>query len=280
MITLSLNLGYDVLVLAILTLGLAVSMGLLGVLNIAHGEMVMVGAYCGLSVQHLELSYFLAVPLAFVVCGALGFLAERLIIRPLKYDGFATLLGTWGLGMAIREIVKLLWGNGYQSVDLPIAGTVNLLGSTFPGWRLFVMSCAFLVLIFVAIWYLRTSTALRIRAMVSNPVLAQAVGINSSRLSTQTFVFSSAAAGIAGVLIAPTVPVEPSMGILLVVNSFFSLVVGGYGTIAGLLSGAVAIGGSQSILATQLSPSMAYLVVLAIAIIFLWRRPRGLFSRA
>ncbi|ACM31280.1 branched-chain amino acid ABC transporter permease [Agrobacterium rhizogenes] len=280
MMTLSLNLGYDVLVLAILTLGLAVSMGLLGVLNIAHGEMVMVGAYCGLSVQHLELSYFLAVPLAFVVCGALGFLAERLIIRPLKYDGFATLLGTWGLGMAIREIVKLLWGNGYQSVDLPIAGTVNLFGSTFPGWRLFVMSCAFLVLVFVAIWYLRTSTALRIRAMVSNPVLAQAVGINSSRLSTQTFVFSSAAAGIAGVLIAPTVPVEPSMGILLVVNSFFSLVVGGYGTIAGLLSGAVAIGGSQSILATQLSPSMAYLVVLAIAIIFLWRRPRGLFSRA
>ncbi|WP_448729272.1 branched-chain amino acid ABC transporter permease [Agrobacterium sp. 22-209-1] len=280
MMTLTLNLGYDVLLLALLTLGLAVSMGLLGVLNIAHGEMVMVGAYCGLSVQHLGLSYFLGIPLAFLVCGSLGFLAERLIIRPLKYDGFATLLGTWGLGMAIREIVKLVWGNGYQSVDLPIPGTVDLFGTAFPGWRLFAMSCAFVALASVGIWYLRAKTALRIRAMVSNPMLAQAIGINSSRLSTQTFVFSAAAAGMAGVLIAPTVPVEPSMGILLVVNSFFSLVVGGYGTIAGLLSGAAAIGGSQSILATQLSPTTAYLVVLAIAIIFLWRRPRGLFSLA
>ncbi|QAA98380.1 MULTISPECIES: branched-chain amino acid ABC transporter permease [Agrobacterium tumefaciens complex] len=278
MIILGLNFGYDVLILAVLTLGLAVSMGLLGVLNIAHGEMVMLGAYSALTAQQLGLPYAAAFPLAIVCCGAIGFIAERLIIRPLRYDAFATLLGTWGLGMAIREIVKLIWGNGFQSVNLPIQGTVSLAGESFPAWRLAVIGLTSAILIVSCWWYLRASTALRIRAMVSNPVLAQSVGINPTRLSASTFVFSSSVAGVAGVLIAPSVPVEPSMGLLLVVNSFFSLVVGGFATVSGLFAGSTAIGGLQSLLATRLDPSSAYLAVLAVAIFFLWRRPRGLFS--
>lgn len=280
MTILGLNLGYDVLILAILTLGLALSLGLLGVLNMAHGELIMLGAYCALTIQRAGLPYLLAIPLACVVCGTVGLLIERVIIRPVNYAPFETLLGTWGAGMALRELANLIWGSGFQSVTLPVSGTVSLGEDLFPAWRLLVIVVAALFLLALGAWYNRASTALRVRAMVSNPALAQAVGINHRRLSASTFALSGAFAGIAGVLIAPSVPIEPAMGTVLVVNSFFALVLGGFGSLTGLMAGSGVIGGAQTLLATQLSPTTAYLAVLVIAILSLWLRPNGIFNRS
>jgi branched-subunit amino acid ABC-type transport system permease component len=115
--------------------------------------------------------------------------------------------------------------------------------------------------------------------MVGNPVLAEAVGIRTRQLARNTFVAGTAWAGIAGVMIAPLTPVEPFMGLTLIVNSFFALVVGGMGTVTGLFAGSTIIGGLQSVLSAAVSPTTAYLAMLILTILFLWQRPRGLFPR-
>jgi branched-subunit amino acid ABC-type transport system permease component len=235
LVTHAINVAYEVLILAVLVLGLAVVMGLLNVLNIAHGEFVMLGAYTAYMVQKAGFPYLTAVPTAAVVCGFVGLVVERFLIRPLRYDPFETLLATWGLGL--------------------------------------------LLLIALSVWYVRASTGARIRAMVGNPVLAEAVGIGTRRLARNTFVAGTAWAGVAGVMIAPLTPVEPFMGLTLIVNSFFALVVGGMGTVVGLFAGSTIIGGLQGVLTAAVSPTTAYLVMLMLSILFLWQRPRGLFPR-
>jgi branched-subunit amino acid ABC-type transport system permease component len=278
-VTQAINVVYEALILAVLVLGLAVVMGLLNVLNIAHGEFVMLGAYAAYVVQKAGLSYIAAVPAAAVVCGLLGLVVERFLIRPLRYDPFETLLATWGLGLLLRKLVELAFGRGYRSVDIPISGSVSILGESYPTYRLVLMGIAVVVLVALLVWYVRAPTGARIRAMVGNPVLAEAVGIRTRQLARNTFVAGTAWAGVAGVMIAPLTPVEPFMGLTLIVNSFFALVVGGMGTATGLFAGASIIGGLQSVLSTAVSPTSAYLGMLLLSILFLWQRPRGLFPR-
>jgi len=277
--TQGLNVVYEALILAILVLGLAVVMGLLNVLNIAHGEFIMIGAYAAYVVQRAGLPYLLAVPAAALVCGAIGFVVERCLIRPLHYEPFETLLATWGLGLLLRKCVELAFGRGYRSVEIPIGGSLSLFGESYPAYRLVLMAVAALVLAGLFIWYRRAPTGARIRAMVGNPVLAEAVGIRTRELARNTFVTGTALAGVAGVMVAPLTPVEPFMGLTFIVNSFFALVVGGMGTVSGLFAGATIIGGLQSVLSAAVSPTSAYLAMLLISILFLWQRPRGLFPR-
>jgi branched-subunit amino acid ABC-type transport system permease component len=280
LLTQAINVVYEILILAVLVLGLAVVMGLLNVLNIAHGEFVMLGAYCAYLVQKAGLAYLAAVPVAVIVCGAIGLAVERFLIRPLRYDPFETLLATWGLGLLLRKLVEFGFGRGFRSVDIPVSGSISVFGEAYPAYRivLMVISASLLVLLFVC--YARAPTGARIRAMVGNPVLAEAVGIKTRQLARNTFVAGTAWAGVAGVMIAPLTPVEPFMGLTLIVNSFFALVVGGMGTVAGLFAGSAIIGGLQSLLSTAVSPTTAYLAMLLLSILFLWQRPRGLFPRS
>lgn len=280
LVTQALNVAYEVLILAVLVLGLAVVMGLLNVLNIAHGEFVMMGAYTAYMVQKAGLPYLAAVPAAAMVCGVIGLAVERLLIRPLHYDPFDTLLATWGLGLLLRKLVELAFGRGYLSVEIPIPGSIDFLGEAYPAYRLVLMMIAVVLLGALFVWYARASTGARIRAMVGNPALAEAVGIHTHQLARNTFVAGTAWAGVAGVMIAPLTPVEPFMGLTLIVNSFFALVVGGMGTVTGLFAGSGIIGGLQSVLSAAVSPTLAYLAMLFLSILFLWQRPRGLFPRS
>lgn len=279
LVTQAINVAYEVLILAVLVLGLAVVMGLLNVLNIAHGEFVMMGAYTAYMVQKAGLPYLAAVPAAAVVCGLVGLVVERFLIRPLRYDPFETLLATWGLGLLLRKLVELMFGRGFLSVDIPIPGSVDFLGEAYPTYRLVLMATSVAVLAALFVWYVRAPTGARIRAMVGNPALAEAVGIHTRRLARNTFVAGTAWAGIAGVMIAPLTPVEPFMGLTLIVNSFFAVVVGGMGTVTGLFAGSGIIGGMGSLLSAVASPTTAYLAMLLLSILFLWQRPRGLFPR-
>jgi branched-subunit amino acid ABC-type transport system permease component len=279
LVTQAINVAYEVLILAVLVLGLAVVMGLLNVLNIAHGEFVMLGAYSAYVVQKAGFPYLAAVPTAVVICGLVGLAVERFLIRPLRYDPFDTLLATWGLGLLLRKLVELAFGRGFRSVDIPLSGSVNVFGEAYPSYRLLLMAIAVAVLVALFAWYVRAPTGARIRAMVGNPVLAEAVGIHTRRLARNTFVGGTAWAGVAGVMIAPLTPVEPFMGLTLIVNSFFALVVGGMGTVTGLFAGSAIIGGLQSVLTAAVSPTTAYLAMLILSMLFLWQRPRGIFPR-
>jgi branched-subunit amino acid ABC-type transport system permease component len=230
-------------------------------------------------VQKAGLPYLAAAPAAALACGVVGLVVERFLIRPLRYDPFETLLATWGLGLLLRKLVELAFGRGFRSVDIPISGSVNIFGEAYPTYRLVLMAIAVAVLIALSAWYVRASTGARIRAMVGNPVLAEAVGIRTRRLARNTFVAGTAWAGVAGVMIAPLTPVEPFMGLTLIVDSFFALIVGGMGTVTGLFAGSTVIGGLQSVLTAAVSPTTAYLAMLILSILFLWQRPRGLFPR-
>jgi urea ABC transporter permease protein UrtB len=279
LVTQLINVAYGIATLAILALGLAVIFGLLGVLNLAHGELIMLGAYCAWLTQSLGLPYLAAVPLALLVCGALGALVEWGLIRPLYRRPFDTLVATWGLSLLLRKSVEAIFGLGYKSVSMPLAGTVQVLGATYPSYRLAMIAVSVAVLGALIVWYGRSGTGTRIKAMVDNPELAQALGIRVRRLAAGTFVVGCCLAGLGGVMVAPLVPVQPFMGLDYILESFFVLVVGGLGSVLGLLSGAAVIGAANGIVSAAFNATSGYFTVLVLAILFLWLKPRGLYAR-
>ena len=278
-ITQAFNVVYAVTTLAVLVLGLAVVFGLLGVLNIAHGEFIMVGAYCAYVVGAAGWPFLAAVPLAILVCGALGLVVERGLIRPLYRRPFDTLVATWGLSLLLRKIAEAIFGLGYKSLDMPVAGTIHVFGAEYPTYRLILILCCSAALVALLVWYQNSRTGTRIKAMVGNPELAEAYGISVKRLAANTFIIGTCLAGLAGVMVAPLVPVQPFMGLDYILKAFFVLVVGGLGSVLGLISGAVAIGGIDSIVSAMIDGTYGYLTVLVLAILFLWLKPRGLFAR-
>lgn len=275
-----LNALYGVSTLAVLALGLAVVLGLLGVLNLAHGEMVMIGAYCAHVVQSHGWPYLTAVPLAIGVCAVLGFVVERWLVRPLYARPFDTLVVTWGLSLLIRKSVEAIFGTGFKSLTEPIGGTMEVLGATYPRYRLLLIVISFIVLTALILWYSRSRTGTRIKAMVGNPDLARAQGIPVSRYAAATFVVGTCLAGLGGVMIAPLAPVQPFMGLDTILQSFFVLVVGGLGSVEGLVSGSIVIGGTNSVVSALFDSTAGYLTVLSVAILFLWLKPRGLYARS
>jgi len=279
-VTQALNVVYGVTTLAVLVLGLAVIFGLLGVLNIAHGEFIMVGAYCAYVTQASGWPFLAAFPLALLVCGALGLVVERGLIRPLYARPFDTLVATWGLSLLLRKVAEAIFGMGFHSLHIPLAGTVALLGTDYPAYRLALIVGGVVVLTGLFLWFRLSSTGTRIQAMVGNRELAAAVGIPVRRLATYTFIAGTCLAGLAGVMIAPLVPVQPFMGLDYVLKTFFVLVVGGLGTVMGVLSGAAVIGGLDSVVSAAIDATYGYLTVLVVAIVFLWLKPRGLFARS
>jgi urea ABC transporter permease protein UrtB len=275
----ALNALFGIASLAILALGLAVVLGLLGVLNLAHGELVMVGAYCAYVVQAQGLPYVAAVPLALALCAVLGWAIEHWLVRPLYQRPFDTLVVTWGLSLLLRKTAEAMFGLGYKSLSEPIGGTVELLGASYPRYRLLLIVVSVVVLGALFVWYRQSRTGTRIQAMVGNPDLARALGIPVRRYASITFVVGTCLAGLAGVLIAPLVPVQPFMGLDYILMSFFVLVVGGLGSVAGLVSGSTLIGGVNSVVSALSDSTGGYLSVLVIAILFLWLRPRGIHAR-
>ena len=275
----ALNALYGIASLAILALGLAVVLGLLGVLNLAHGELVMVGAYCAYVAQTHGWPFVAALPLAIAVCGVLGLVVERWLVRPLYHRPFDTLVVTWGLSLLLRKCAEALFGLGYQSINEPLGGTLDVLGATYPRYRLLLIAISIVVLGALLLWYGRSRTGTRIQAMVDNPDLARALGIRVGRFAAATFVAGTCLAGLAGVLIAPLVPVQPFMGLDHVLMSFFVLVVGGLGSTAGLLTGSAVIGGTNSIVSAISDSTGGYFCVLVLAILFLWQRPSGIHAR-
>jgi branched-chain amino acid transport system permease protein/urea transport system permease protein len=275
----ALNLAYELATLGLTTLGLAVVFGLLGVMNMAHGEFVMLGAYAVVTVQGWGWPIATAMPLAVAVCGLLGYVVERWLIRPLYARPFDTLLATWGLAMVLRKLVEAVFGRGYRNVESNLATPVTLGGVQYPGYRLALIAFALLLMVALAFWYRRSVMGLRVRAMTGNPQLAQALGIDTRRLASQTFVIGVVLAGAAGVLLAPLVRIEPGIGVDYLLDSFFVLVVGGLGTLGGFAGGVGAIGGTQSIVSSIAGQTSGYAVVLMLSILFLWLKPEGLLGR-
>ena len=279
-VTIALNIIYEITTLFVIVLGLAIVFGLLKVMNLAHGEFIMVGAYAAYFCQDQGWPYIMAIPFALFIAAILGYLIEFTVIRHLYRRPFDTLLVTWGLSFLLREVIELVYGKGLQSLSNPIPGSIEVLGEPYPSYRALVMVIAVLSALVLWVWYRRSVTGARVKAMVENPELARAVGIRVDSLARHTFVVGTCFGALAGVMLAPLTRVEPFMGLDYILTSFFVLVVGGVGTILGLSSGAGVIGGVQSVVSNLFGETSGYFGVLLIAILFLWLKPNGLISRS
>ncbi|MGF1770204.1 branched-chain amino acid ABC transporter permease [Enterovibrio makurazakiensis] len=273
------NIIYSLAVLALVAIGLAAVFGLLGVMNMAHGEFVMLGAYSALLASQWSLPWPVGLVLAVIVSIFVGALMEKGLIRHLYQRPFDTLLATWGVAMLIRKSIEALFGREYQNVPQYLPGTLEIVGVDYPVYRLLLVVVIAVLMVCLYLWFRKSPASLKIRAMVDNPTLAQAVGINTKHVAFGTFLFGVSTAGLAGALIAPLVRVDPYMGLDYMLSSFFALVIGGLGSVEGVILGSSMISGFDQSLSSLFDKVVGYTGVLLLSIFFLWWKPNGIISQ-
>jgi urea transport system permease protein len=276
-------------VLLLAAIGLAITFGVMGVINMAHGEMVMIGAYCTFVVQEVirtrypglfDYSLLIAVPLAFVVSGAIGVLIERSIIRFLYGRPLETLLATWGLSLVLQQAVRTLFGPTNREVGNPswMSGAFDLGQITITYNRLWIL-CFTLAVFAILLLMLRfTSLGLQMRAVTQNRRMAASMGIATSRVDALTFGLGSGIAGIAGVALSQIDNVSPNLGQSYIIDSFMVVVFGGVGNLWGTLVGAFTLGIANKFLEPVAGAVLGKIAILVLIILFIQKRPRGMFA--
>ena len=265
-----------IVVLVVLGLGIIASM--MGIFNFAQGEFVLLGAYVTYIVHSAGLPVWLGMLAAPFVVGALGLVLERTIVRRFYAAPIVAMLGTYALGLIIREIVRGLIGGLYLSVPEPLGGSVNIGTMHFSTWRLVIIIITALVMIGSYLMLARTAFGLRIRASLENPALARASGISTNAIYGATFAFGAALAGLAGALIVPVFSLFADLGLRFLIQGFVAVMVGGVGSFAGPVAGAGVIGTLAAALPWVIPPVIADVLVFVLAIIFIKFRPQGLIS--
>jgi urea transport system permease protein len=250
----------------------------MGVINLAHGELVTVGAYVLVLTTRADLPYWLALLLALPVGAIIGAAIERGLVRRLYRRPLDTIIATFGLSLVLQQAVQFLFGPLPQPTASPFAGAVDAFGVHYPGNRLFEIAAGFVVIAAVIYIFLRTDFGLTLRAVLQNRDMASALGINVDRLNLAAFAIGSALASLAGVLIAPLVNVFPMMGAQYLAAAFFAVIVGGPGSVAGVIGGSAFMGGLLTGVGTISSQTFAQAFVIAIAAVIMRIRPAGIFK--
>lgn len=264
-------------------LGLALSFGLMRVINMAHGEIVMAGGYIAFLVMHLvpgPLGVPIAMAAAFVGAGVIGALLETTLIRPLTDRPLDTLLATWGVSLIAQQAARDLFGATGVSVTAPawMGGTVALGPLSLPLTRLFILATAALVLIALTAFLNRTRVGLLVRAVNQDRPTAAAMGVSVRGVDMLVFALGSAVAGLAGVVLALLGPVTPSVGQSYVVPAFLVVIMGGLGSTAGTTIAAVIIGLFSALAQAFVDVSFAQVLMLVFVIVFLQFRPQGVVA--
>jgi len=278
-------------VLLLAAIGLAITFGVMGVINMAHGEMIMLGAYTAYVSQQLFRAFLpadwidaylpVAVPLAFLFTGGIGVLLERSVIRFLYGRPLETLLATWGVSLILQQAVRAIFGSPNKEVANPswMTGGFDPIGGFTITWnRLYIIFFCFIVLATLALILYRTSFGLHMRAVTQNRAMASVMGIRTARVDALTFGLGSGIAGMAGVALSQVGNVSPNLGAIYIVDSFLVVVFGGVGNLLGTLVGALSLGIADKFLEPFVGAILGKIVVLVAIILFIQRRPRGLFA--
>ncbi len=279
-----LSLG-SVLVLA--AIGLAITFGVMGVINMAHGELIMLGAYTTYLVQALlpnwvDYSLFIAIPAAFMVSGAMGILIERTVIRYLYGRPLETLLATFGISLILQQFVRTVispqnvpvsnpsWMSGSLEINTALSLTYN---------RLYIV--LFCLLVFALLYFIlrKTNLGLQVRAVSQNRAMARAMGVRSARVDALTFGLGSGIAGVAGVALSQLTNVGPNLGQSYIIDSFMVVVFGGVGNLWGTLVAGLSLGIVNKVMEPWAGAVLAKILVLIFIILFIQKRPRGLFPQ-
>jgi urea transport system permease protein len=274
--------GFSVVaILVIAALGLAIIFGVAGVINMAHGELIMIGAYTAAVVGKLGGNTFIAIPVAFVVVGLLGLIIERGVIQWIYDRPLETLLATWGVGIILQTVIKLIFGPELYYVGAPkiLEGGFRTIGRLpFPWYRLFLIVMAILLLILVFYVIFKTNFGLKVRAVRRNRAISGCLGIDTARVDMTIFGFGCGLAGIAGAVLAPIKSVSTTMGFPYAVDSYMVLVLGGVGSLWGVLTGGALIGESETILSFIFNNVIGRLLVFLFIVIVIRVVPRGIFG--
>jgi urea transport system permease protein len=276
-------------VLLLAAIGLAITFGVMGVINMAHGEMVMLGAYTTFVVQEVirtevpwlfDWSLAIALPLAFLVAGAVGVLIERGIIRFLYGRPLETLLATWGLSLILQQAVRTIFGPNNRQVGNPSwmsgATSIGNLTITYNRFWIIVFAVGVFVLLLAVLRF--TTFGLQMRAVTQNRAMASAMGIRTPWVDALTFGLGSGIAGIAGVALSQIDNVSPNLGQGYIIDSFMVVVFGGVGNLWGTLVGAFSLGIANKFLEPYAGAVLGKIAILVFIILFIQRRPRGLFA--
>ena len=277
-------------ILLLAALGLAITFGLMGVINMAHGEMLMLGAYSTFIVQNLFKEFLpgffdwyliAAIPAAFIVSAIIGVLLERSIIRHLYGRPLETLLATWGISLILIQSVRLIFGAQNVAVANPsfLSGGVEVFhGVVLPFNRIAII--IFVIFVVVSVWTLlqKTSLGLQVRAVTQNREMASCMGISTHKIDMYTFGLGSGVAGLGGLALSQIGNVGPELGQLYIVDSFMVVVTGGVGKIAGTVVGALGLGILTKFLEPVAGAVLGKIIVLTLIIILIQKRPQGLFA--
>ncbi|SMQ70089.1 amino acid/amide ABC transporter membrane protein 1, HAAT family [Devosia lucknowensis] len=276
-------------VLLLAAIGLAITFGVMGVINMAHGEMVMLGAYTTFLVQLvirqnfpglLDYSLLIALPCAFLVTGAIGVGIERGIIRWLYGRPLETLLATWGLSLILQQTVRSIFGPTNQMVIAPtwMSGSTEFFGLAITYNRFWIVIFALIVFFMLLLILNRTPLGLQMRAVTQNRRMASSMGIRTPFVDAMTFGLGSGIAGLAGVALTQIDNISPNLGQNYIIDSFMVVVFGGVGNLWGTLVGALTLGVANKFLEPYAGAVLGKILILVLIILFIQRRPRGLFA--
>ena len=277
-------------ILLLVALGLAITYGLMGVINMAHGELMMIGAYATFVVQNLFRQYLpgafdwyvlAAIPLSFLASALVGALMERSVIRWLYGRPLETLLATWGISLVLMQAVRSIFGAQNVPVENPawMSGGVQVMSNlTLPYNRLAILAFAFLVLGGVALLIARTRLGLFVRGVTQNRRMASCVGVNTARVDTYAFALGAGIAGLAGCALSQVGNVGPDLGQSYIVDSFMVVVLGGVGQLAGTVVAGLGLGVLNKLLEGWAGAVLAKIMVLVFIVVFIQKRPQGLFA--
>jgi branched-chain amino acid transport system permease protein len=266
-----------IIVLVVLGLGIIASM--MGIFNFAHGEFVLLGAYTTYLVYSWGLPVWLGMLAAPIVLAVIGLILEKLVIRRFYAVPIVAMLGTYALGIIIREGVRTLIGGLYISIPAPLVASITIGGVHLAEWRIAIIVITTGVMLGSYLLLTHTSFGLRVRAALENPALARASGISTRRIYAISFAFGSALAGLAGALVVPIFSLFADLGLRFLIEGFLAVMLGGVGTFVGPVAGAGVIGVLSAALPWAISPVLADVLVFVIAIIVVKFRPRGLIGR-
>ncbi len=277
-------------VLLLAAIGLAITFGVMGVINMAHGEMVMIGAYTTYVIQEmcrlyapgfLDFALIAAIPSAFVVSGLFGIALERSVIRFLYGRPLETLLATWGISLILQQFVRTIFGPTNKEVSTPswLSGAWEIAGGLSITYnRLAIIFFALIVLFFLMLVLKKTLFGLQMRAVTQNRMMARSMGVKSASVDAMTFGLGSGVAGMAGVALSQIDNVSPNLGQAYIIDSFMVVVFGGVGNLWGTLVGAGSLGIVNKLLEPYSGAVLAKIFVLVAIILFIQKRPRGLFA--
>jgi urea transport system permease protein len=265
-------------ILVMVALGLGITFGVMKIINMAHGELIMIGAYTTYMVcTEGHMPFFVGMIASFIVTAAVGLLLEKFVMRRLYGMPMETLLATFGVSIFLQQLIRMIFGPDGKSVTSPLDGTLNAAGVTIPYYRIFIIVIAVLMILVTAYVMYKTKFGIQLRSISQNRNMCECLGINTTRVDAYTFAFGAGLAGLAGAILAPIKSVSPTMGLDYLIDSFMVVVLGGVGSLLGALFGSAITGVSNQLLTTFMGETGAKILVFLLIILVIRFKPEGLF---